>query len=121
MTDDSGQTSGLYLGLISGTSADGIDAALVRFASDDAHARCELVHGHTYRWDDALRTRLVALGQGGDCRSLDELGTLDVRIAEAFADAAAQLLDAAGGTMAHGLAMRAERTGIATVADFRRR
>ena len=152
MTDESAQTSGLYLGLISGTSADGIDAALVRFASDDAHARCELVHGHTYRWDDALRTRLVALGQGGDCRSLDELGTLDVRIAEAFADAASQLLDAAGVTAAqvralgsHGQTVRhrpagaafdgrwpftlqlgdgnliAERTGIATVADFRRR
>jgi anhydro-N-acetylmuramic acid kinase len=142
----------LYLGLISGTSADGIDAALVRFASDDAQARCELVHGHTYHWDDALRTRLIALGQGGDCSSLDELGTLDVRIAVAFADAALQLLDAAGVAAtqvralgSHGQTVRhrpagaafdgrwpftlqlgdgnliAERTGIATVADFRRR
>ena len=142
----------LFLGLISGTSADGIDAALVRFASDDAQAHCELVHGHTYRWDEALRTRLVALGQGGDCSSLDELGTLDVRIATAFADAALQLLDAAGVAAtqvralgSHGQTVRhrpagaafdgrwpftlqlgdgsliAERTGIATVADFRRR
>jgi anhydro-N-acetylmuramic acid kinase len=142
----------LFLGLISGTSADGIDAALVRFASDDAQAHCELVHGHTYRWDEALRTRLVVLGQGGDCSSLDELGTLDVRIATAFADAALQLLDAAGVAAtqvralgSHGQTVRhrpagaafdgrwpftlqlgdgsliAERTGIATVADFRRR
>ena len=142
----------LFLGLISGTSADGIDAALVRFASADAHARCELVHGHTYRWDDELRARLVALGQGGDCNSLDELGTLDVRIAEAFADAALQLLAAAGVAAtqvralgSHGQTVRhrpagaafdgrwpftlqlgdgnliAETTGIATVADFRRR
>jgi anhydro-N-acetylmuramic acid kinase len=142
----------LYLGLISGTSADGIDAALVRFASDDAQARFELVHGRTYHWDDALRTRLIALGQGGDCSSLDELGTLDARSAEAFADAALQLLGAAGVAAtqvralgSHGQTVRhrpagaafdgrwpftlqlgdgnliAERTGIATVADFRRR
>ncbi len=39
----------LFLGLISGTSADGIDAALVRF--DDGHAR--LVFGRTYPWDAA--------------------------------------------------------------------
>lgn len=143
---------GLFLGLISGTSADGIDAALVRFGSDDAHARCELIRGRTYRWDEGLRARLIALGQGGDCSSLDELGTLDVQIAEAFAAAALQLLDEAGIDVAqvqalgsHGQTVRhrpvgaafdgrwpftmqlgdgnviAERSGIATVADFRRR
>jgi anhydro-N-acetylmuramic acid kinase len=142
----------LYLGLISGTSADGIDAALVRFDDDDPHARCELVHGRTFAWDDVLRMRLVELGQGGDIVSLDELGTLDVRVAEAFADAALALLREAdvapsavralgshGQTVRHrphGAAhdgrfpftmqlgdgnMIAERTGIATVADFRRR
>lgn len=145
-------SSKFYLGLISGTSADGIDAALVRFDSDDAHARCDLVHGHTFAWDDGLRARLIALGQGGDCNSLDELGTLDVRISQAFADAALQLLDQAGIAPAqvraigsHGQTVRhrpagtagdgrwpftmqlgdgnviAESTGIATVADFRRR
>ena len=142
----------LYLGLISGTSADGIDAALVRFDNDDPHSRCELVHGRTFAWDEALRARLVELGQGGDAHSLDELGTLDVRIAEAFADAALSLLreaDVAASDVralgSHGQTVRhrphgaafdgrfpftmqlgdgnviAERTGIATVADFRRR
>jgi anhydro-N-acetylmuramic acid kinase len=140
-------TDHLYLGLISGTSADGIDVALVRFADDDAHARCELVLGNTYRWDGAIRSRLVELGQGGDCTSLDEVGSLDVRIAQAFADAALALLDAAGVAPAqvralgsHGQTVRhrpeanfpftmqlgdgnviAERTGITTIADFRRR
>jgi anhydro-N-acetylmuramic acid kinase len=85
-------------------------------------------------------------------RSIEELGTLDVQIAEAFAEAAMQLLDQAGVTAAavralgsHGQTVRhrpagacfdgrhpftmqlgdgnviAERSGIPTVADFRRR
>lgn len=147
MTDTAASVDHLYLGLISGTSADGIDVALVRFADDAAHLRCELVLGNTYRWDDAIRSRLVELGQGGDCTSLDEVGRLDVRIARAFADAALALLKTAGVAPAqvralgsHGQTVRhrpeadfpftmqlgdgnviAERTGITTIADFRRR
>ena len=136
--------SELYLGLISGTSADGIDVALVRFAAD---GHCELARGRTYRWETALRARLVALGQGGDATSLDELGMLDVQVAHAFADAARELLGEAGiaptqvrALGSHGQTVRhrpqsefpftwqlgdgnaiAERSGITTVADFRRR
>lgn len=137
----------IYLGLISGTSADGIDAALVHFDGDAPDAGCTLVLGRTYPWDDGLRARLVELGQGGDAQSLDELGMLDVRIARGFADAALRLLDEAGvgpsrvrALGSHGQTVRhrpdsihpftwqmgdgnviAERTGICTVADFRRR
>jgi anhydro-N-acetylmuramic acid kinase len=143
---------GLFLGLISGTSADGIDAALVRFGTDAGPRGCGLVAGRTFAWDPALRTRLLALGQGGALDSLDEYGSLDVRIGEAFAGAALSLLEEArvapgqvraigshGQTLRHrphGAAMDgrhpftlqlgdghviAERTGITTVADFRRR
>ena len=137
----------LFVGLISGTSADGIDAALVRFDGDDAQARCELLLGRTLPWEPELRARLLALGQGGECGSLDELGMLDVRVARAFADAALALLaeagvgaDAVRAIGSHGQTVRhrpglqfpftwqlgdgnviAERTGITTVADFRRR
>jgi len=144
--------SNLYLGLISGTSVDGIDAALVRFDDDSPHASCRIVDAQTYAWPAELRTRLLALGQGGDAQSLDELGTLDVRVAEAFADAALALLATAGlgadqvrAIGSHGQTVRhrpegarfdgrfpytlqlgdghviAERSGITTVADFRRR
>ena len=140
---------GLFVGLMSGTSADGIDAALVRF---DAVGHCELQLGRAFPWEPALRQRLVELGQGGALQSLEELGTLDVRIGEAFADAARQLLAEAGVAAAdvraigsHGQTVRhrptgarldgrypftmqigdgnviAERCGITTVADFRRR
>lgn len=139
---------GLYLGLISGTSADGIDVVLVEFAGD----RCQLMLGHTYPWHGPIREHLVALGQGGDAASLDELGSLDVQVALAFADAANALLAEAGidatqvrALGSHGQTVRhrprhpalngmhpftwqlgdgnviAERSGITTVADFRRR
>ncbi|HEY4581965.1 MAG TPA: anhydro-N-acetylmuramic acid kinase [Lysobacter sp.] len=143
---------GLYVGLISGTSADGIDAALVRFGAGASHTGCRLEHGLTVPWAPALRARLVELGQGGDARGLDEIGTLDVQVGEAFAAAAQALLadakvDARGvrAIGSHGQTIRhrpagaahdgaqpfswqigdanviAERCGITTVADFRRR
>ena len=133
----------LFIGLISGTSADGIDAALVEFGGAQP-ARLRL--GRTLPWEPALRERLVALGQGGDC-TLDELGALDAQVGLAFADAALALLDEAGVAASavraigsHGQTIRhrpgaaipftmqigdanriAERTGICTVGDLRRR
>jgi anhydro-N-acetylmuramic acid kinase len=144
--------TGLYLGLISGTSADGIDVALVALDERAGRTNATLRAGRTYPWQPELRARLVELGQGGDCTSLDEFGALDVQIADAFAVAALALLDEAGVTArdvralgSHGQTIRhrpagpafdgrhpftlqigdahriAERTGITTVADFRRR
>ena len=134
----------LYLGLMSGTSADGIDAALERFPSSGG---CHFVDGLTAPWAPALRERLVALGEGGRLDSLADLGDIDARIGLAFADAAGALLarsgvDASAVTAigSHGQTVRhrpaaavpftlqlgdanriAERTGITTIADFRRR
>ncbi|MEO6227707.1 MAG: anhydro-N-acetylmuramic acid kinase [Thermomonas sp.] len=136
-----------YLGLISGTSADGIDAALVRFVGDDAHAPPQLVFARTYPWEATLRARLVELGQHAATLTLDDVGELDVRIGRAFAQASRDAMDAAGidaGDLeaigSHGQTLRhrpdgavpftlqlgdpatiAERCGVRVVADFRRR
>ncbi|MEO6065803.1 MAG: anhydro-N-acetylmuramic acid kinase, partial [Lysobacterales bacterium] len=133
----------LYLGLISGTSADGIDAALVFFDGDAPR----LVLGQTHAYPAELRESLLMISQATCAISLDTLGELDQRVGMAFAEAAITALEAAGvssGDVAaigsHGQTLRhrplgphpftlqigdpniiAERTGIRTVADFRRR
>ena len=131
----------LYLGLISGTSADGIDAALVRFAP-----RLEVLAARTFAYPDALRGRILALARSDAAITLDDFGRLDVELGACFADAARELLHKAG-VDPHGVAalgshgqtlchrpegpqpftlqlgdpnVIAERSGITTVADFRR-
>ena len=133
---------GFFIGLISGTSVDGIDAALVRFAT-----RPELVFARTYPMPEALAQQVLHLSQAQAMLSLDDVGELDTRLGQAFADAALSLLRDAGVAAAdvraigsHGQTLRhrpvgdapftvqlgdanwiAERTGVDTVADFRRR
>jgi anhydro-N-acetylmuramic acid kinase len=134
--------SGLYIGLISGTSADGIDAALVRFEQD----RPQLVHALTHPWPDALRAQILRVAQDETRLDLDAYGRLDVAIGQIFAEATLQLLERSGTRASdvraigsHGQTIRhrpngehpftlqigdasviAERSGIDVVADFRR-
>lgn len=130
-----------FLGLISGTSADGVDAVLARCAP-----RVEILAARTFPYPDELRTRVLDLARTTATIRLDDYGRLDVAIGRCFADAARGLLDAAGlkpGEVAaigsHGQTVChrphgeppftlqlgdpnviAETTGIVTVADFRR-
>ena len=135
--------AGLYIGLISGTSADSIDAALVRFAP---HGMPELLAAHAHRWPPALREQVLALTQSEATLDLDTFGRLDVALGHCFADAAQRLLELSGHSAdavraigSHGQTLRhrptgehpftlqlgdpnviAERCGIDVVADFRR-
>ncbi|MGH8117899.1 MAG: anhydro-N-acetylmuramic acid kinase [Rhodanobacteraceae bacterium] len=130
-----------YLGLISGTSADGIDVVLACFAP-----RLQIVAARTFTYPEGLRERILALARHDATVALTELGRLDVEIGEGFADAALALLREAGvdasavaaigshgQTVCHRPAgphpftlqigdpnVIAERTGIVTIADFRR-
>jgi anhydro-N-acetylmuramic acid kinase len=139
--------SDVFLGLMSGTSCDAIDAALVRIEGSET----TLIATHEHPIPSAVRDQVRALSHPGD-NEIECLGCLDQTLAELFADASLQLLSAAGchpGEVAaigsHGQTVRhrppsapaasgiaftlqigdpntiAERTGITTVADFRRR
>ena len=135
------ERAALYLGLISGTSADGIDAALCSF-DPSPQLRAALTHPYP----PALRSRILELAQGDGTTTLDEIGALDAQIGACFAEAAQTLLQRAQIDAAevhaigsHGQTLRhrpyanprftlqlgdpnliAERTRITTVADFRR-
>lgn len=134
--------SARYLGLISGTSADSIDAVLVSFSRGVP----QLLASHAHPWPAALRERMLALAQDEATIDLDAFGRLDVEIGHGFADAALHLLEQSGTPArtvraigSHGQTLRhrplgrhpftlqlgdpsviAERCGIEVVADFRR-
>lgn len=137
--------SELYIGLMSGTSADGIDATLVEFSNAGS---IKLIGHYGAVFPDDLRHEILDLCQPGD-NEIERLGQLDHRLAIAFASAANGLLEklnvAATQITAigsHGQTVRhhppksleypftlqvgdpniiAEMTAITTVADFRRR
>jgi anhydro-N-acetylmuramic acid kinase len=131
----------MYIGLMSGTSMDGIDGVLARIAPG---ARPEVLAQASLPMPTDLRATLLALNTPGP----DELGRASLAsqaLAHSYADATAQLLqDAAlpssaitaigahGQTVRHrpdlgytvqlnAPALLAERTGIAVIADFRSR
>ena len=78
----------LYLGLMSGTSQDGVDAALVALDSTDHKIHLTA----TTPYPDALRKRIAAL-LGEPRTSLQELGALDVAIGGFFARCVERLLE----------------------------
>src|ERR1700735_4909023 len=134
---------GIYLGLISGTSLDAIDAALVDF--DVAPLR--ILATSATPFEPHLKRRISALIDQADRVALDEIGQIDVELGRAFARAALALMERArinadrvAAIGKHGQTLRhrphvgalftvqigdpnviAEMTGVSVVADFRRR
>jgi anhydro-N-acetylmuramic acid kinase len=134
--------SNLYIGLMSGTSADGIDAALVDFSA----ATPRLLASHYTPYAPALRKQILDLCYPGE-NEIHRLGELDITLANIFANAIQTLLREAkilakdivaigshGQTIrhspnhAHGFTLQigdpntiTAKTGITTVADFRRK
>jgi anhydro-N-acetylmuramic acid kinase len=132
---------------MSGTSADGADAALVEWPDGPETRPLRLVAFHQEPFPDELRQRIhrLAAARVPGPEVLRELAALDVALGERFAAAARAVADAAGvpleavdavashgQTVAHHPELRAtlqigdpsvvaERTGCTVVADFRPR
>ena len=97
------------IGLISGTSVDGIDAALVKITGRDEDLKVELLAGATYPYAAELRSQILAVC-GGAAITVAQLAELDDAIASSFAQAAqniqnahpsAQLIGSHGQTVYH--------------------
>lgn len=132
----------IYIGLMSGTSLDGVDVAIVDFGEHPPR----LLHCSTTPYDKAIRQRLHNLCQS-ESTTLDNLYSLDAELGELYADSVNQALENASLDRAriiaigcHGQTIRhspdsarpytaqigdpnriAALTGISTVADFRRK
>ena len=78
------------IGLMSGTSVDGIDAALVDISGIDLDIKVELVEKATYPYPSALRERILSVC-AGEAISMPEFAQLDDAIAIAFAEAAVNI------------------------------
>ncbi len=75
------------VGLMSGTSVDGIDAVLVDIAGTERDLGVDLVAFETYAYSPVLRSQILEVCAGTPL-SVEGLATLDDAIAQAFADAA---------------------------------
>jgi anhydro-N-acetylmuramic acid kinase len=133
----------LYIGLMSGTCADGIDAVLI----DLNQSPPALLATHYQAFSSIMQKKIIALCEKGD-DEIERLGELDILLGKSFADAANQLLK--DNAMApneivaigcHGQTIRhhprkkpcpytlqigdpntiATLTGITTISDFRRK
>lgn len=137
----------LIIGLMSGTSADGIDAALVEWPEAASALPFRLLGFVEAPHSAELQRRIHRLADGGAPgeNSVAELAELDVVLGERFAEAAQSVaeragveLDAVDAIASHGQTVAhlperratlqigdpsviAERTGCTTVADFRAR
>jgi anhydro-N-acetylmuramic acid kinase len=139
------------VGLMSGTSADGVDAALVTIARQKTGLHVEMTAFHSLPYPRSLQQRILSASLSGTVTDICHLNAL---LGEWFADAAlgvirsaqlspedVDLIGSHGQTvhhLPHGIkdtgvgairstlqiaepAVIAERTGITTVADFRPR
>ncbi|MEQ1812898.1 MAG: anhydro-N-acetylmuramic acid kinase [Candidatus Nitrotoga sp.] len=134
------QKSNLYIGIMSGTSLDGIDVALVDFSASQP----ELIASHYLAYTPMLQADLLALHQP-DFNELHQAQLIGNQLAYLYATATADLLkkvryqaDQIGAIGCHGQTIRhrpdqrytiqlgnaallAELSGITVVSDFRSR
>lgn len=138
----------LAIGLMSGTSLDGIDAALIAIEGSAEQPEVETLATLAVPYPAGLRERLLPVAEG-EAVSVGAISALHRDVAIAFAEAAQQVIEAAGLSGAaiasigsHGQTVHhqpptgsapghtlqlgegawiAERTGVTTVSNFRSR
>ncbi|MBL1210769.1 anhydro-N-acetylmuramic acid kinase [Geminocystis sp. GBBB08] len=81
----------IVVGLMSGTSVDGIDAAVVDIQGTALNLKVNLLVGHTFPYSANLRTKILQVCEG-DCLKMAEFAQLDYAIASEFAQGALNII-----------------------------
>ncbi len=132
-------TPDIYIGVMSGTSLDGIDVAAIRINEQFSFLAADCI-----KIPEDLRQQILMLTQPGN-NEIEQMGRLDIALGKLFATAVNQLIHknsidrkSIAAIGCHGQTIRhrpeagftlqigdpntvAEQTGLTTVADFRRR
>src|SRR5580692_11230920 len=87
MSKKSLHSSRLVVGLISGTSMDGIDAALVRISGPATQPRVRLIEFETLAYSSTVRQTILRVATG-EAVTGGEISQLNFLLGELFADAA---------------------------------
>lgn len=134
----------LYIGLMSGTSADAIDAVVVSINNQSI----SIINNHSLSYPNAIRHEILALSTPGE-NEIVRMGILDQKLGDLFAQTTIELLEKSNidadkihAIGSHGQTIRhyppsvsqhpfslqigdaniiAQQTGITTVTDFRRK
>ena len=136
----------IAVGLMSGTSADGVDVAVCDITGGPDNLKVKLLHGETYAYEAAMRQRILRCCDPNQSR-VDEIASLHTDLAEVFAECTLSLIHkqgmlpkqinligSHGQTLWHNVlpsgrvsaslqvvaaAVLAERTGITVISDMR--
>jgi len=137
-------TPAYFIGLMSGTSLDGVDTVICTIESANEFS---LLHAETYPVPKQIKKDLLALSQKRQANELDSYARLDVQMGHLLADCCLRLLAKSNlkpeqicAIGSHGQTLRhypddpypttlqigdpniiAQLTGITTIADFRRK
>ncbi len=88
----------MVVGLMSGTSLDGVDAAIVRITGSGLDSKVELVHFYSEPYDDALREQIKDLCSV-ERSDVAHICAMNFSIADRFAGAVRRAVESAGLTM----------------------